>query len=360
MLDGKTPYEKRHGKKPHLAGIQEFGAAAYVKDLTAGKLDARAQVRHFVGYYFESKGYRIYWPHKRSITVERNVVFNENDVLTTDDVVVIPGDILAEGERDKVIQNAETTLATPNNTTSEPKAEESEPTPIDVPDLPVEPTSDQDTLPESLRPSGPHPRKLPGAYKALHHGTTPLTANVATLNDLEDNSHYTTLDDEDEYPDLPLDFFTLHTQMGSEPRKLDKVLRGPNAKEWQAAYDYEISQLIKMGVFTVEDLPEGEPVLPYSLVFREKLGPDGNINSWRVRLVAGGHKQSKGVNYDETFSSAAKSPAVRVVLGHAAAKDWEIDQVDMKSVYLYAPLKGKIYMKLPPGILKPGQEGKVV
>ena len=39
-LDGKTPYEARHGKKPHLAGIQEFGVAAYVKQLNAGKLDA--------------------------------------------------------------------------------------------------------------------------------------------------------------------------------------------------------------------------------------------------------------------------------------------------------------------------------
>ena len=32
-LDNKTPYEARHNKKPCLAGIQEFGAAAYVKDL---------------------------------------------------------------------------------------------------------------------------------------------------------------------------------------------------------------------------------------------------------------------------------------------------------------------------------------
>jgi hypothetical protein len=39
-LEGKTPYEVRHNKKPHLAGIQEFGAAAYVKDLKARKLDA--------------------------------------------------------------------------------------------------------------------------------------------------------------------------------------------------------------------------------------------------------------------------------------------------------------------------------
>ena len=31
-------------KKPHLGGIQEFRVAAYVKDMSAGKFDARAQI----------------------------------------------------------------------------------------------------------------------------------------------------------------------------------------------------------------------------------------------------------------------------------------------------------------------------
>jgi hypothetical protein len=39
-LNGKTPYEVKNKRKPNLSGIQEFGAAAYVKDLKAGKLDA--------------------------------------------------------------------------------------------------------------------------------------------------------------------------------------------------------------------------------------------------------------------------------------------------------------------------------
>ena len=43
-INGKTPYEMRNGKKPYLGGIQEFGTAAYVKDIKAGKLDARAQM----------------------------------------------------------------------------------------------------------------------------------------------------------------------------------------------------------------------------------------------------------------------------------------------------------------------------
>ena len=63
-LDGKTPYEAANHKKPHLAGIQEFGVAAYVKDLAAGKLDAQSKKGRFVGYDLESKGYRIYWPKK--------------------------------------------------------------------------------------------------------------------------------------------------------------------------------------------------------------------------------------------------------------------------------------------------------
>ena len=69
-LEGKTPYEMLNKKVPNLAGIQEFGAAAYMKDLKTGKLDARAKVGRFVGYNSESKGYRIYWPGKRSVTVE--------------------------------------------------------------------------------------------------------------------------------------------------------------------------------------------------------------------------------------------------------------------------------------------------
>jgi hypothetical protein len=92
------------GVKPYLGGLQEFGVAVYVKDLNAGKLDPHATKGRFVGYDSESKGYRIYWPEKRTVSIERNVVFNPEDLLT-DDIVVVPGDVLAEGERDKVIQN---------------------------------------------------------------------------------------------------------------------------------------------------------------------------------------------------------------------------------------------------------------
>ena len=44
----KTPYKMKNKTKPNLLGIQKFGAAAYIKDLRGGKLDAQAKLSCFV------------------------------------------------------------------------------------------------------------------------------------------------------------------------------------------------------------------------------------------------------------------------------------------------------------------------
>ena len=60
--------------------------------------------------------------------------------------------------------------------------------------------------------------------------------------------------------------------------------------------------------------------------------------------MAGGHRQTYGVNYSKTFATAAKMLSIHVVLGNAAQQDWEIHQVDVKSAYLNAPLEEEVYI----------------
>jgi len=158
---------------------------------------------------------------------------------------------------------------------------------------------------------------------------------------------------------LPPDF-ALIGSLDSEPTSLDKALRGPDATKWQTALEYEISQLEKLETWVVEDLPKGHTLIPCSEVLKVKQGPNGEIQSYRVQIVAGGHRQVEGVNYSETFSAAAKMPTVCAVLANAAEQDWEIEHVDVKSAYLNAPLKETMYMKALRGVLKPGQDGKVL
>ena len=367
-LNGKTPYEMGHNKKPNLAGIQEFGTAAYVKDLTAGKLDARAQKGRFVGYDSESKGYRIYWPSKKSVSVERNVVFNPDDANSTDDVAIIYGEAQSEGEKQKVIQaspNGTDDVKEPENETTQAEStneddpithQESEPS-SSTPNHDVEPPDEPSDAESSTPPEygcGKRARHAKGTYKNLNEG---LTAAVSSLN--EDETPHEVDDSVDSPYHLPPDF-SLAGYAFSDPTTLDEALRGPNVDEWLKALDYEINQLERLGTWVVEDLPPGQSAIPCSGVTRVKRGPNGEVQSYRVRIVAGGHRQVEGVNYTETFSAAAKMPTVRTVLANAAHNDWEIEHVDVKSAYLNAPLKETIYMKAPRGVLKPGQEGKVL
>ena len=89
----KTPHEMGTGKKPDLSAVRPWGCKAWVKQLDAGKLKSRAEMGHFVGIDTESKGYRIYWPGKNKVTIERDVYFNEDEAL-------MPEEVLIEGEND--------------------------------------------------------------------------------------------------------------------------------------------------------------------------------------------------------------------------------------------------------------------
>ena len=116
----------------------------------------------------------------------------------------------------------------------------------------------------------------------MAHALPPLEANIAGINLNDDNLDIKIELPEDEESwsaDLPPDFALLGS-MGTKPRSIDEVLCGPNAKEWQAALDYEISQLEKLGTWVIEDLPKGHTAIPCNEVLKEKCGPDGEITSY--------------------------------------------------------------------------------
>lgn len=78
-LDGHTPFEFMKKEIPMLSHLRIFGSRVYVlnKDPTKGKLEARSRLGMMVGYSDESKGYRVWIPEIRKITIARDVEFLE-------------------------------------------------------------------------------------------------------------------------------------------------------------------------------------------------------------------------------------------------------------------------------------------
>ena len=155
---GTTPYERATGEKPNLAKMPRFGQEVFVLIEAPSKLDAKSKSARWVGFDDKSKAHRVYWPEKRSISVERNLVFVPE---TPKEAVVLP-----EGENSPI--SSQTTPQTSTSTPSElPKPPENDST------TPPAPPEDLDSkLASKAKPEEPSAPMQP----PTDHGEPPQQA----------------------------------------------------------------------------------------------------------------------------------------------------------------------------------------
>ena len=94
-------------------------------------------------------------------------------------------------------------------------------------------------------------------------------------------------------------------------------------------------------------------------MFHYKHDAGGNIIACKTRLVTQGFSQAEGIDYNETFSPTAKLSAIWIIATIAIRNDWEIEQTDIDSTYLNAPITKTVYMQQPKGYGTPGREHHV-
>nr|GEV44256.1 retrovirus-related Pol polyprotein from transposon TNT 1-94 [Tanacetum cinerariifolium] len=67
----------------------------------------------------------------------------------------------------------------------------------------------------------------------------------------------------------------------------------------------------------------------------------------------------EGVDFEESFAPVARLEAVRLFIAYAAHKSFTIYQVDVKTTFLYGPLKEEVYVNQPDGFVDPYHPDKV-
>ena len=68
---------------------------------------------------------------------------------------------------------------------------------------------------------------------------------------------------------------------------------------------------------------------------------------FKARLVAKGFSQIPGVDYNDVFSSVVKHSSIHTFFGIVAMRDLELEQLDVKTVFLHGELEEEIYMDQP-------------
>ncbi|GJW28550.1 putative ribonuclease H-like domain-containing protein [Tanacetum coccineum] len=126
-----------------------------------------------------------------------------------------------------------------------------------------------------------------------------------------------------------------------EPKKISEALED---ESWVDAMQEELLQFEIQKVWILVDLPYGKKAI-------------GTKN--KARLVAQGHRQEEGIDYDEVFAPVARLEAIRIFLAFASYMGFIVYQMDVKSAFLYGKINEEVYVSQPPGFLDPKNHEKV-
>ncbi|GJY52050.1 putative ribonuclease H-like domain-containing protein [Tanacetum coccineum] len=142
----------------------------------------------------------------------------------------------------------------------------------------------------------------------------------------------------------------------SEPRKVSEALED---ESWVEAMQEELLQFKLQQVWVLVDLPNGAKVIGTKWVYRNKKDERGVVVRNKARLVAQGHRQEEGIDYDEVFAPVARIEAIRLFLAFASFMGFIVYQMDVKSAFLYGTIDEEVYVSQPPGFVDPEHPTKV-
>nr|GEZ96094.1 retrovirus-related Pol polyprotein from transposon TNT 1-94 [Tanacetum cinerariifolium]GEZ96112.1 retrovirus-related Pol polyprotein from transposon TNT 1-94 [Tanacetum cinerariifolium] len=88
-------------------------------------------------------------------------------------------------------------------------------------------------------------------------------------------------------------------------------------------------------------------------MFKNKRDEENTVIRNKSRLVAKGYAQKEGVDFEESFAPVARLEAVRLFIAYATHKSFTVYQMDVKTTFLYVPLKEEVYVNQPDGFVDP-------
>lgn len=136
-----------------------------------------------------------------------------------------------------------------------------------------------------------------------------------------------------------------------EPKSWKEAIQAINSKEWIDAAIEEMKSLVSNHTWTLVARPPDRKVLQARWVFRYKRNSQHQIIRHKARWVVKGFEQTMGIDYNETFASVVKPMSYKTLFALAAANDWEIEQMDVKTAFLYGSVDEDIYVEQPEGFI---------
>nr|GFC89789.1 putative RNA-directed DNA polymerase [Tanacetum cinerariifolium] len=128
---------------------------------------------------------------------------------------------------------------------------------------------------------------------------------------------------------------------------------------WIESMQEELYQFDRLYVWELVDRPLYTNVFNLKWLWKNKRDEENTVIRNKSRLLAKGYAQKEGVDFEESFALVARLEAVMLFIAYAAHKSFTIYQMDIKTAFLYGPLKEEVYVNQPDGFVDPYHPDKV-
>ncbi len=342
----KTPYEAWYNEKPDLSHLREIGCQAFVliQNKHNPKIFDRSLECQLIGYSADSKAYICYHKPSTRVITSYHIKFIESH--QTIPKPLQPG---------RVVNVDEEPADKPSFVINDNDEDDDEPA-----ETPLQPDA------ASEEPHAPAPRRsgrVPGesaedrlrrAVEEAKEAGERIRANRAAKCQEhvpnENDAH--ALIDAIALHALLADDAQLNLEHPDDPKSAKDALASPLADELMAAMCDELKSIKEMGVYVLvprSAVPRNRKIMRGKFVFRTQRDVLGDVARYKARYVLLGHQMIYGKDYTKTTSPTARAESLRILFHLAAALDYELSQIDVKTAYLYGAIDEDTWMEQPKG-----------
>jgi len=145
-----------------------------------------------------------------------------------------------------------------------------------------------------------------------------------------------------------------------DPKTIKAFLASKEKEKWLSAMNEEIKSLHDNHTWELFKKPPGSRVVSCKWIFKKKEGILGvELDRFKARLVARGFIQKEGIDFNEVFSPVVKHRSIKILMAMVVEFDLVLEQMDVKTTFLYGKLDEVILMKKPKGFDVRGKEDYV-
>ncbi|GJZ91829.1 putative ribonuclease H-like domain-containing protein [Tanacetum coccineum] len=385
----KTPYELFRGIKPAIGFMKPFGCHVTILNTLdkLGKFDGKSDEGFFVGYSLSSKAFRVYNIRTRKVQENLHVGFLENKPMLEgngiqggfesstssqqdQDCIVMPiwkdasyfDDASTRSVVDAQIQHQDVPYddcSFQNNDTADPQVNTASPevnTGSRVVSTAI-PEVSTTTLKDLMR-------QIPTSED------TQVEEQEIDLGNLSPSYAVPTTPHTRVHKDHPIDHVIGDVQSSIQTRRmttsysehgfLSAIYEGKTYQDLHTClFACFLSQEDPKRVFKALNLPKGHRAVGTKWFYRNKKDDRGIVIRNKVRLVAQGHTQEEGIDYDEVFAPVARIEAIGIFLAYASYMGFTVYQMDVKSAFMYGQIEEEVYVCQPLGFEDPDHPDKV-